>query len=85
MQSDPKIDLVVHAAIDVLREHREAAGISKKQLSEKSGVTRTAIILMERYERSPSLELLYRISSALGVTLSSVIEEAETRSAKRRR
>ena len=51
--------------------------MSKKRLAELSGVTRTAILLMERHERSPSLELLLRLAHALGISLADIIREAE--------
>lgn len=82
MQSDPEIDRLVRATIDVLRERRDASALSKKRLSEESGVTRTAIILMERYERSPSAELLFRLCRAMMVPLSEVVAEAERRCAR---
>jgi transcriptional regulator with XRE-family HTH domain len=85
LQPDPEIDRLIRATIDVLRERREATDMSKKRLSEESGVTRTAIILMERYERSPSAELLFRLCRAMGVTLSAVVAEAERRSDRRKR
>ena len=51
--------------------------MSKKRLAELSGVTRTAILLMERHERSPSLELLLRLAQAMDISLADVIREAE--------
>jgi DNA-binding XRE family transcriptional regulator len=85
LQPDPHIDRLVCATIDILREKRESLGVSKKRLAEDSGVTRTAIILMERHERSPSLELLLRLSMALQIPFSEVIAEADKRCSRKKR
>ncbi len=82
MNPDPKINRVIGSVIDLLHEKRESLGVSKKRLAELSGVTRTAILLMERHDRSPSLELLLRIARALEVSMADIIREAEKRSNK---
>src|SRR5262245_10792857 len=83
LQPNPQIDRLVCATIDILRERRESLGVSKKRLAEDSGVTRTAIILLERHERSPSLELVLRLSIALHIPFSEVIAEAAERCSRK--
>ncbi len=76
---------MIAAIVDCLRERREALGMSKKKLAELGGMTRTAIILMERHERRPSLELLLGIAHGLNIPLSRIIGEAEQRVGKQNR
>ena len=79
MNSDPNITRLIGAIIDIIHERRVALAVSKKRLAALSGVTRTAIILMERHDRSPSLELLLRLARALDIPFSEVVREAELR------
>jgi transcriptional regulator with XRE-family HTH domain len=48
---------------------RAAAGWSLQQLAEKSGVSRSALSLIERAEASPTAVVLDRVAAALGVTI----------------
>lgn len=68
--------------VDVLREQRAQMDMSKKKLASAAGVSRTAIILMEAKKRSPSLELVIRLSMSMGVSVSSIVAKAERRLAK---
>ncbi|TAK34538.1 MAG: helix-turn-helix domain-containing protein [Chloroflexota bacterium] len=54
---------------------RLAAGLTQKQLAERIGTTQPAIARLERGERWPSVETLYRLAKALGVAF--VISEHE--------
>jgi transcriptional regulator with XRE-family HTH domain len=63
----------------VLRERREAAGISQEQLADRAGLHRTYVSLIERGKRTASIEVLRRVASALGVRMSELIEETEKR------
>jgi len=76
--------LNIHLALEfskiVVRELqrvREKRGVSKKQLSEKSGVSRAAITMIEAGERNPSLYVMQALASALGCKLSTLIAKAE--------
>lgn len=72
---------LVALIVDVLREEREGMAMSKKKLAASSGVTRTAIILMESRQRSPSLNLAIRLSAGMGIPFAKVVAEAEKRMA----
>jgi transcriptional regulator with XRE-family HTH domain len=61
----------------VVRKHREAGGLSRVALAEKSGLHQTYIGLLERGERSPNLDTANAIAKALSVPLSQLIIEAE--------
>jgi transcriptional regulator with XRE-family HTH domain len=61
-----------------LHELRSAAGLSLDALAHKSGVSRSNISLIERGQSSPTAVVLDRLSSALGVSVASMFETAET-------
>jgi len=61
----------------VIREHRRAAGISQETLSERAGIHRTYISMLERGLKSPTLEVFSRIALALGAAPSKLLAEAE--------
>ena len=52
-----------------LRQLREAAGLSRGALARAAGTSDSAIVQLERGERSPSLELAGRLADVLGVTV----------------
>jgi transcriptional regulator with XRE-family HTH domain len=49
------------------------------RLAEKSGLSQSMISLLEREQRSPTLETLLRIANALDVDLSKLLEQASRR------
>lgn len=51
-----------------LRELREKAGLSRRELAEKSEVSERAIVQWERSEREPSWSNVLAIAKALGVS-----------------
>lgn len=55
------------SVITLLKEERLKQGLSYETLAEKSGVHRTAISLIERGLRHPSLLICIKISLALGL------------------
>lgn len=60
-----------------LCEERERQQLSRNRLSEMAGLSRQMITFVEREERNPSLETLFRITEALGIPLSKIVKEAE--------
>ena len=56
---------------------RKRKKISQEILSGLSDIGRTHLSAIERGERKPTLETLYRISCALGVNMSDIIKEIE--------
>jgi len=64
----------------VLREHRKAQGFSQEKLAERAGVHPTHVGLVERGERNPTLDVAASLAEALGMRLSDMIREAESRS-----
>ena len=60
-----------------LKQRRLASGLSLADLAERSGVSRAMISKVERSAASPTAALLGRLCNGLGVTLSSLIANAE--------
>ncbi len=56
---------------------RQKKGMSQEVLSGLADIGRTHLSAIERGERKPTLETLYRISSALGVKMSDIILRLE--------
>lgn len=64
-----------------IRKYREAAGLTRAELAEKSSVAKQHITYVERGGRLPSLENFIRIVNALSVSpnwiLNDVLDEPE--------
>ena len=58
---------------------RKKKGLSQEVLSGLSDIGRTHLSAIERGERKPTLETLYRISSALNVSMSEIVSDIEKR------
>jgi transcriptional regulator with XRE-family HTH domain len=54
---------------ELLRSHREKAGLSQEELADRAGLHRTFISQVERGLKSPSLNSLVAISTALELKL----------------
>lgn len=70
---DPKIvgEAIAHC--------RKSKNLSQEVLSGLADIGRTHMSAIERGERKPTLETLYRISSALDLKMSDIIAEIEKR------
>ena len=68
---DPKI------VGQVIANFRKEKGISQEVLSGLADIGRTHLSAIERGERKPTLETLYRISTALDVKMSDIVREIE--------
>lgn len=63
----------------VIAKFRKKKGLSQEVLSGLSDIGRTHLSAIERGERKPTLETLYRICVALDVKMSDVVIEIEKR------
>ena len=63
----------------VIADMRREKGISQEVLSGLADIGRTHLSAIERGERKPTLETIYRIATALGVQMSDIILEIEIR------
>ena len=61
----------------VLRKHRKAKRISQEFLAEKADVAVKMVSLIERFERSPSVNMADSLAQGLGVPLWQLLREAE--------
>ena len=64
---------------EVIADFRKKKGISQEVLSGLADIGRTHLSAIERGERKPTLETLYRISTALDIKMSDIISEIEKR------
>ena len=59
--------LLVEAFANIVREARQAAGITQEQLAHDAGIDRTYIGLLENGRRQPSLSVIFSIAHSLGL------------------
>jgi len=62
-----------------LRSVRTKAGLSQERLAAKAGLNRTYVGDVERRERNISIVNMRKLAVALGVSLSALIREMESR------
>jgi putative transcriptional regulator len=69
MEADPMENRV--------RELRTAAGLRQEDLAERLGVSRQTVISIESGRYNPSLELAWRLSKTLGVSIEELFDFGE--------
>ena len=74
---EPVLDPVIVGK--VIAENRIRKNMSQEVLSGLSAIGRTHLSAIERGVRKPTLETLYKISQALGVRMSELVDEIENR------
>ena len=60
-----------------LKEAREAKGLSQGALAEAAGLHRTYVNMLEHDKKSPTLEVFFRLCSALGTSPSKLMGRIE--------
>jgi transcriptional regulator with XRE-family HTH domain len=65
------MDLAPRFAVN-LRRARKAAGIAQVELSERCGLHRTEVSVLERGERAPRLGMIVKLASALDIGVGSL-------------
>ena len=63
---------------DELRKARKTAGLSQEEVAAKAGITREYVSHMERGAYSPTLDVLFRVCSALGTQAWRLVQQVET-------
>jgi len=63
----------------LVRQFREARGLSQEELGFEGQLHRTYVSLLERGRRSPSLRTILALAAALGVPPSRLLREVESR------
>jgi transcriptional regulator with XRE-family HTH domain len=61
----------------VIHRKRAAAGLSQEALSEKAGLHRTYVGLLERGKRMPSILVAKQLAEALGTTMAELLAEVD--------
>lgn len=82
MKESRQREKICSGVSEILREAREAKGISMTDLADRAGLSRSIISLIERGLRNPTLDTLLRIVSILDIPLSEVIKRAEKAAVK---
>lgn len=72
-----KADIVGTVVVRLLREKREALGLSMNVVAQRSKMSHTMISRVERELRRPTLDTLLRIADAMAIELSPIIRQAE--------
>jgi DNA-binding XRE family transcriptional regulator len=62
----------------LLRMHRDAAGLTQKGLAEAAGLTQAGIALYESGQREPTWAAVQKLADALGVSVEVFRETADT-------
>ncbi|WP_044239825.1 helix-turn-helix domain-containing protein [Chondromyces apiculatus] len=75
LPSEPGLDLTPTVATN-LRRFRQERGLSLERLSRASGVSRAMLGQIELGQSTPTINVLWKISLALGVPFSGLISEA---------
>lgn len=70
---------------NVIARFRIEKGLTQEVLSGLSDIGRTHLSAIERGERKPTLETLYRISNALGISMSTIVIAIEQELEKQKR
>ncbi|MDQ6632474.1 MAG: helix-turn-helix transcriptional regulator [Verrucomicrobiota bacterium] len=73
----PAQPVLSDAFSQVVKKHREKRKLSRAALAELSGLHQTYVGLLERGERSPNLDTAKAIANALGLSLGTMINQAE--------
>ena len=60
----------------LLREERRAAGLSQRELAERTNVSNAYLSQVERGRHEPSLRVLTAVASTLGVSLQALLTRA---------
>ena len=57
---------------DALKQARESAGMSMRQLAEKAGVSANTVSLIENGQSNPRADVLAALAKALGTTMDAI-------------
>jgi transcriptional regulator with XRE-family HTH domain len=73
----PKPEIIGSSVVRLLREKREALGLSMNAVATRAGLSHTMISRVERELRKPTLDTLLRITGAMGIDLWPLIKKSE--------
>jgi transcriptional regulator with XRE-family HTH domain len=84
MSPKPSLEQIASEVVHILRVERERQSVSMTELAVKSRLSQQMISYVEREMRNPTLDTLLRITSALNLSLSDVLKQAETRASRKK-
>lgn len=61
-----------------LRKLRQARGLSQEAFADEAGLHRTYVSDLERYARNPTITVVDKIATALGVSIGELLDAAPT-------
>lgn len=64
---------------DTIKRIRLERGLTQEQLAEKAGISQPHLSILENNQATPSLKTAIRLSSALGISLESMVTEEAPR------
>ena len=67
----------------VLRIYRQEKGLTQEQLGERVDVVRSFICSLENGDRQPSLQMVFKLAAALGVSARELVGAMEDRLASK--
>lgn len=73
----PKKEKECSAFGDAVRECRKEIGISQEDLATRANIHRTYIGGIERGERNPTLTMIFRLATALGVSPDELLKKSK--------
>ena len=62
---------------DELRNARQEANMTQEQLAFAAGIDRTYVSQLENDHKSPTVDILFRLCDALGITASGLLARVE--------
>ncbi len=63
-----------------LRKLRQARGLSQEAFADEAGLHRTYISDLERYARNPTITIVDKIATALGVSIGALLDDTPSSS-----
>ena len=75
----PEVAAFVRAVAAQIRAERAAAGVTRDEITERTGIGRSTLYRIERGERVPDMVQLAQIASALPVTVQQIVQRASNR------
>lgn len=68
-----------------LKNAREAAGLTQEELADRADLHRTYVSLLERDQRSPTLDVLFALAEAMHISAAGLVAATEKDRQKHRR
>lgn len=70
-------EIITQRVVEILEQERVKKNITKTEINNKTGLSRTAWTLMVSKKNSPTLRTLLMVADVIGVDLKEVIKQAE--------